>query len=317
MGRRASRPALRRSPFDGRRRDRPDLKRIHNGAAHTRDRAHPDGPAIVRPRPGDRPNRGRTTAGPGPRARRRHGNGEMPSPPPSGAGHAGLVASAAPETSGVRQFLGSYADRPRVQEPPACRDPVRAVERPPCERGFEAGPHLALRLGLGDEQDAHPHDVATAVGGRVVRSDRAGRLVLPVPAQRHRDRRTRGTHVTVGVHDDRRLMSESHTHPPIVVHARPAGPAWGPGRRARRGGRRGGRPPGDEDRPPAAVLTSAARVVPRRRSRGSACPRSAAGSARTRWRSPPARCRRAPVVRPEGRRTGRGCARPDGGRPRR
>lgn len=73
-----------------------------------------------------------------------------------------------------------------------------AVEVPAAQRRFDALTDLGLPLGHRDEQDpdadvgAHPLSVAV-VGG-----ERAGWLVLPVPAQRHGDRRPRGPEVGVG-----------------------------------------------------------------------------------------------------------------------
>ena len=56
------------------------------------------------------------------------------------------------------------------------------------------------------------------MGADMVRRQRAWRLVLPVPAQRHRDRRPRSPHVGVRLHEQDRLVNKSLTHYKSMQH---------------------------------------------------------------------------------------------------
>ncbi len=49
-------------------------------------------------------------------------------------------------------------------------------------------------------------------GADTVRCQRAWRLVIPVPAQRYRDRRPGSPHVRVRLHQQDRLVNKSLTH---------------------------------------------------------------------------------------------------------
>jgi hypothetical protein len=76
-------------------------------------------------------------------------------------------------------------------------------------------PDLGFFVGFGREQDPHAQLIVIVGGGGgadVVRRQRAWRLVLLVPAQRHGDRRPRSPHVRMRLHQQDRFLSKSLTH---------------------------------------------------------------------------------------------------------
>lgn len=80
------------------------------------------------------------------------------------------------------------------------------------ERVRDASPHLRFISGLRGEEHSEPDDVAVALGGGVVRRQRAGRGVLPTPAERHRDRSSRSVQILLALHGQNRIVSEDGTH---------------------------------------------------------------------------------------------------------
>lgn len=81
------------------------------------------------------------------------------------------------------------------------------------QRVGDAAPDLRFIAGLGGEEDPEPDDVAVALGGGVVRSERAGRGMLPAPAEGHGDRASRSPGILVALHGQDRIVSEHRTHP--------------------------------------------------------------------------------------------------------
>lgn len=76
----------------------------------------------------------------------------------------------------------------------------------------DEGPDLAFPVRLGCEQRPDPHLPSDPVGAGVVWGDRARRLVLPVPAQRHRDRSAGCPQVGAGRHAQDSFVYEGLTH---------------------------------------------------------------------------------------------------------
>ena len=72
------------------------------------------------------------------------------------------------------------------------------------QRQLDAPPYLRLGLGLGREQNPNPQLVTYPVRLHMVRRERTGRLVLPVPAQGDRDRRPRSPLVCSWLQDEDR-----------------------------------------------------------------------------------------------------------------
>ena len=72
--------------------------------------------------------------------------------------------------------------------------------------------NLVFFVRLGREQDPHAQLAVVAGGADMVRCQRAWRLVVPVPAQRDRDRRPGSPHVRVRLHEQDRLLSKSLAH---------------------------------------------------------------------------------------------------------
>jgi hypothetical protein len=66
-------------------------------------------------------------------------------------------------------------------------------------------PDLRLCVRLGREQDPHSQLAALFVRADPVRRQRARRLVIPVPAQRHRNRRPRIPDIGIRLHHQDRL----------------------------------------------------------------------------------------------------------------
>jgi hypothetical protein len=62
-------------------------------------------------------------------------------------------------------------------------------------------PDLAFCVRLGREQDPYAQLAVVLARADMTQRQRAWRLVIPVPAQRHRDRRPRSLHVGVRLHD--------------------------------------------------------------------------------------------------------------------
>lgn len=81
------------------------------------------------------------------------------------------------------------------------------------ERVGDASPDRRFIAVLRGEEHPEPDDVAVALGGGVVRRERAGRRVLPAPAEGKRDRPSRSLEILVVLHDQDRIVSEHSTHP--------------------------------------------------------------------------------------------------------
>ena len=81
------------------------------------------------------------------------------------------------------------------------------------ERVGDASADLGFIAGLGGEEHPQPDDVAVALGGGVVRRERAGRRVLPAPAEGKGDRPARSLHILVALHGQDRIVGEHRTHP--------------------------------------------------------------------------------------------------------
>jgi hypothetical protein len=81
------------------------------------------------------------------------------------------------------------------------------------QRVGDAAPDLRFIAGLSGEQHPEPDDVAVALGGGVVRSKRAGRGMLPAPAEGQGDRPSRSLGILVALHGQDGIVSEHRTHP--------------------------------------------------------------------------------------------------------
>ena len=72
--------------------------------------------------------------------------------------------------------------------------------------------NLVFFVRFGREQDPHAQLAVIVGGADMVRCQRAWRLVVPVPAQRDRDRRPRSLHIRVRLHEQDRLLHKSLAH---------------------------------------------------------------------------------------------------------
>ena len=81
------------------------------------------------------------------------------------------------------------------------------------ERVGDASPDLRFIAGLRGEEHPEPDDVAVALGGGVVRRERAGRRVLRASAKGKSDRPSRSLEILVALHGQDRIMGEHGTHP--------------------------------------------------------------------------------------------------------
>ena len=78
-------------------------------------------------------------------------------------------------------------------------------------------PDSTFRVWLGGKQDPHTDFIAGAVRVTVVRRHRAWWLVVPVPAQGHRDRRAGGPQVSVWLHHQDCLVGKCSAHHSSVL----------------------------------------------------------------------------------------------------
>jgi len=80
------------------------------------------------------------------------------------------------------------------------------------ERVGDASPDLGFIAGVGGEEHPQPDDAAVALGGSVVRRERAGRRVLPAPAEGDGDRPSRSLGILVALHGQDRIVGEDGAH---------------------------------------------------------------------------------------------------------
>ena len=85
--------------------------------------------------------------------------------------------------------------RTMLHKPPGHGPNVERGSRSCAERRDYSLAHLMLAVGGYGEQDPNQENIALAAGFRVVGSEGTGRLVLPVAAQSHCDRRADGFRV--------------------------------------------------------------------------------------------------------------------------
>ena len=116
---------------------------------------------------------------------------------------------------GLIRLLGQDVTGPACAQPPWSSEAVREFHLPGQGQSDEM-PDFRLCVRLGREQDPHPQ--LAAVFGRAdpVRRQRARRLVIPVPAQRYRNRRPRSPDIGIRLHHQDRLMSKGLAHYPSM-----------------------------------------------------------------------------------------------------
>src|ERR1700745_3806671 len=119
--------------------------------------------------------------------------------------------STADQVPGIVCLFGRDLTGPARAQPPRGGEAVRELQLPGQGRVDEM-PDVAFGVWLGREQDPHPQLAAGFLRAAPVRRQRARRLVLPVPAQRHCGRRPGSPHVGARLHDQARLMSKGLTH---------------------------------------------------------------------------------------------------------
>ncbi len=112
----------------------------------------------------------------------------------------------------MRALLGADLARSFGGDPPSGEVTAGGQDLAGRERVRDASPHLRFICGLRGEEHSEPDDVAVALGGGVVRRKRAGRRVLPTPAERHGDRPSRSAHILLALHGQDRVVSEDGTH---------------------------------------------------------------------------------------------------------
>jgi len=81
------------------------------------------------------------------------------------------------------------------------------------QRVGDASPDLRFIVGLRGEEHPEPDDVAVALGGGVMRRERAGRRVLPASAEGKGDRPSRSLEILVAGYGQDRIVGEHGTHP--------------------------------------------------------------------------------------------------------
>jgi len=100
---------------------------------------------------------------------------------------------------------------------PPGHDIVRPPQRPTPQGIVDAPANLVGPVGFCGEQHPDLHQIADAFSAGVVRRQRTGWLVIPVTAQRDRDRPAGGAEVAVAVHDELGLMSKGLAHTASVA----------------------------------------------------------------------------------------------------
>ena len=106
--------------------------------------------------------------------------------------------------------------RPTTSHVPGCREAIWELPLP--DQGqIDASSYLNFALRLSREQNPYTQLVTDLIGVHVVRRQRTRRLVVPVPAQRHRDGCTGSRLVRLRLHDEERLVDECLFHTTSVV----------------------------------------------------------------------------------------------------
>ena len=109
-------------------------------------------------------------------------------------------------------LLGADLARSFGGDPPSGEVTAGGQDLAGRERVRDPSPHLRFIAGLSGEEHSEPDDVAVALGGGVVRRKRAGRRVLPTPAESHRDRSSRSAQILLVLHGQHRIVGEDGTH---------------------------------------------------------------------------------------------------------
>jgi hypothetical protein len=84
------------------------------------------------------------------------------------------------------------------------------------ERLGNPSPHLGFVGRFGGEEQPKTNEVAVTLGGGVVRRQRARRLVLPIAAERDRDRPSGRPEIVAASHGQHCIMSENLPHATTV-----------------------------------------------------------------------------------------------------
>lgn len=108
-------------------------------------------------------------------------------------------------------LVGWHVASPTFLKPPRGCEADRKLPLPG-QRLIDTPPHLAFHRGLRREQNSDVQLAVDPVGLDAVWRQRTWWLVVPVPAQRHRDGRTGRPLICPRIHDENRLMRERLPH---------------------------------------------------------------------------------------------------------
>jgi hypothetical protein len=109
------------------------------------------------------------------------------------------------------EFVGANGARPGGHQLPVGDRPFRRHDPGLSERFSDTTPHFGLVFRLGGKEHPQMH-VPVPPSGSVVRSERTGRVMVPSPAQRKRDRRTRCPQIILGIHRHDGIMRKDLAH---------------------------------------------------------------------------------------------------------
>jgi hypothetical protein len=104
---------------------------------------------------------------------------------------------------------------------PRCDSAIGAGQLPGREGFGDEGADAPFVGWFGGEKYSHCHGFTVRQGGDIVRRERAGRCVIPVPAQRDRDCAAEGVGAAAGRHRHNRVVSISLADHAADVRRRP------------------------------------------------------------------------------------------------
>ena len=112
----------------------------------------------------------------------------------------------------MRHLLPEDLGGAATQQFPSSDDSVGSLEFARSQRVVNASSNLCLDTGFGGKERSHANCSVHNRRARVVRRERARRVVFPVPAQSRRDRRTRSLAVLVGRDHEPRFVGKGFSH---------------------------------------------------------------------------------------------------------
>jgi hypothetical protein len=137
--------------------------------------------------------------------------------PRSIGGHLRRLTNGPDQALGVCFLVVTNESRTRCINAPPRRRPVWPAQFATAQGGHDPGAHVHFRGRFAREEHSHPHRVSRALSIRVMRCQRAGRLMLPVSAQPDRDGSPQRSDIAASLECHLGVVSKGLSHPSSVL----------------------------------------------------------------------------------------------------